>query len=49
MLQTIAIILIVLWALGLVGGYALGGFIHLLLVIAIVMFAVRFFTGRRVV
>ncbi len=49
MLQTIAIVLIVLWALGLVGGYAIGGFIHLLLVIAIVMLAVRFFTGRKVV
>ena len=49
MLQPIAIVLIVLWALGLVGGYAIGGFIHLLLVIAIVMLAVRFFTGRKVV
>jgi hypothetical protein len=38
----------VLWALGLVGGYALGGFIHLLLVIALVSLVVRFFTGRRV-
>ncbi len=49
MLQTIAIILIVLWALGLVGGYAIGGFIHVLLVIAIIMLAIRFFTGRKVV
>ncbi|MBK6487275.1 MAG: lmo0937 family membrane protein [Gemmatimonadetes bacterium] len=48
MLQTVAIVLIVLWALGLVGGYALGGFIHLLLVIALVSLVVRFFTGRRV-
>jgi Family of unknown function (DUF5670) len=48
-MQTIAIVLIVLWALGLVGGYAMGGLIHLLLVIAIVVFALRFFTGRRVV
>lgn len=48
MLQTIAIVLIVLWALGLVGGYAIGGFIHVLLVIAIIMLAVRFFTGRSV-
>lgn len=47
-MQTIAIVLIVLWALGLVSGYALGGLIHLLLVIAIVVFALRFFTGRRV-
>lgn len=48
MLQTIAIVLIVLWALGLVGGYVLGGFIHLLLVLALVALVVRFLTGRRV-
>ena len=48
-MQTIAIVLIVLWALGLVGGYALGGLIHLLLVVAVVVFALRFFTGRRLV
>lgn len=48
MLETVAIILIVLWALGLVGGFALGGFIHVLLVIAIIVLVVRFFTGRRV-
>lgn len=47
-MQTIAIVLIVLWALGLVSGYALGGLIHLLLVIAIVVFLVRFITGRRI-
>ena len=47
-MQTIAIVLIVLWALGLVSGYALGGFIHVLLVIAIVVFALRLFSGRRV-
>jgi hypothetical protein len=46
-MQTIAIVLIVLWALGLVSGYAMGGLIHLLLVIAIVMFALRLFSGRR--
>ena len=46
-MQTIAIVLIVLWALGLVSGYALGGLIHLLLVVALVVFALRFFTGRR--
>ena len=45
---TIAIVLLVLWALGLLSGYALGGLIHLLLVIAVVVFALRFFTGRRV-
>jgi hypothetical protein len=49
MLSTIAIILLVLWALGLVGGYTLGGALHLLIVIAIIMFAIRLFSGRRVV
>ena len=47
-MQTIAIVLIVLWLLGLVSGYAMGGLIHLLLVVALVVFALRFFTGRRV-
>lgn len=49
MLQTIAIVLLVLWALGLVGGYALGGLIHLLLAVAIIIFLVRIVQGRRVV
>lgn len=44
---TIAIVLIVLWALGLVSGYAMGGLLHVLLVIAVVVLALRFFTGRR--
>jgi hypothetical protein len=48
-MQTIAIVLIVLWALGLVSGYAMGGLIHLLLVLAVIVFALRLFTGRRVV
>ncbi len=47
MLFTIAIILFVLWALGLVGGYALGGFIHLLLVVALIVVALQFLSGRR--
>ena len=47
-MQTIAIVLIVLWALGLVSGYAMGGLIHLLLVVAVVVFALRFFSGRRI-
>ena len=42
MLETIAVILIILWLLGLVSSYTLGGFIHILLVIAIVMILVRF-------
>jgi hypothetical protein len=49
MLQTIAIVLVVLWALGLFVGTGLGSLIHLLLVVAVVMFAVRFFTGRKLV
>jgi Family of unknown function (DUF5670) len=48
MLQTIAIILILLWALGLVTAYTLGGFIHILLVIAVVMILVRLIQGRGV-
>jgi hypothetical protein len=47
MLETIAIILLVLWLLGLVTGTTLGGFIYILLVIAIVLFLVRLISGRR--
>ena len=46
MLETIAIILIVLWLLGLVSGYTMGNFIYVLLVIAIVLFLVRLVSGR---
>jgi hypothetical protein len=49
MLETIAIVLIVLWLLGLVSSYTLGGFIHLLLVLAIVVILLRLIQGRRVV
>ena len=49
MLETIAIILIVLWLLGIVSGYTLGNFIYVLLVVAIVLFLVRMISGRRVV
>lgn len=49
MLMTLAIILIVLWLLGMVSSYTMGGLIHLLLVIAIVVFLVRVVQGRRVV
>jgi hypothetical protein len=48
MLTTIAIVLMVLWALGLIGGYAAGGLLHLLLVIALIVFILQFVTGRRV-
>lgn len=47
MLETIAIILIILWVLGLVSSYTLGGFIHILLVIAVVIILVRIIQGRR--
>jgi hypothetical protein len=47
MLWTLAVILLVLWALGLVSSYTMGGFIHLLLVAAIVMVLVRLIQGRR--
>jgi len=48
MLMTIAILLIALWLLGLVTSSAMGGFIHVLLVIAIIIFLVRIIQGRRV-
>ena len=47
MLYTIAVVLLVLWLLGLVSGYAIGGLIHILLVIAIVMVLLRVIQGRR--
>jgi hypothetical protein len=47
MLETIAIVLIVLWLLGLVSSYTLGGFIHALLVIAVVVILIRVIQGRR--
>jgi hypothetical protein len=47
MLETIAIILLVLWVLGLVSAYTMGGFIHILLIIAIVMILMRVIQGRR--
>ncbi|MBK7293437.1 MAG: lmo0937 family membrane protein [Holophagaceae bacterium] len=48
MLWTIAIILLVLWALGLVSAYTMGGFIHVLLVVAVVVVLIRLIQGRRV-
>lgn len=47
MLWTIAIILLLLWALGLVSSYTLGGFIHILLLLAIIAILVRIIQGRR--
>ena len=47
MLETIAVILIILWLLGLVTSYTMGGFIHILLVIAIVVVLINVLQGRR--
>ncbi|MEC5217116.1 hypothetical protein RCH09_002073 [Actimicrobium sp. GrIS 1.19] len=47
MLYTIAVILVILWLLGLVTSYTLGGFIHILLVIAIVVILLRVISGRK--
>jgi hypothetical protein len=48
MLWTIAVVLIVLWALGLVSSYTMGGFIHILLVVAIIVVLLNVIQGRRV-
>jgi len=48
MLYTIAVVLIVLWLLGLLSSYTMGGVIHVLLVIAVIMILVRVISGRRV-
>ncbi|SDA15773.1 hypothetical protein SAMN05216428_102122 [Nitrosospira sp. Nsp11] len=47
MLYTIAVVLIILWLLGLVSSYTMGGFIHILLVIAIVVILLRIINGRK--
>jgi hypothetical protein len=47
MLYTIAVVLLILWALGLVSAYTMGGVIHVLLVIAVVMILVNFISGRK--
>jgi len=49
MLSTIAFILIILWLLGLVTSYTMGGFIHILLVVAVIMVLLRVINGRRVI
>lgn len=48
MLWTVAVILIVLWALGLVSSYTMGGFIHLLLVVAVIVVLLNVIRGRRI-
>lgn len=47
MLETIAILLVILWLLGMVSSYTLGGFIHILLVIAVVVVIIRIIRGRN--
>lgn len=47
MLTTIAVILLVLWALGLVTSYTIGGFIHILLVVAVILILIRLIQGRN--
>ncbi len=47
MLYTVAVVLIILWLLGLVSSYTMGGFVHILLVIAIVMILLRVISGRK--
>lgn len=49
MLYTLAVVLLVLWVLGLVSSYTMGGFIHILLVVAIVMILINVISGRRAV
>ena len=48
MLWTIAVVLLVLWVLGLVSSYTLGGFIHVLLAVALIVFLIQVIQGRRV-
>ena len=47
MLYTVAIVLVVLWLVGLVSSYTLGGFIHILLVVALIVILVNFLSGRK--
>ena len=47
MLEIIVVVLVMLWLLGIVTSYSLGGFIHILLVIAVVVIVIRFLQGRR--
>jgi hypothetical protein len=49
MLYTIAVVLIILWLLGMVSSYTIGGFIHILLVVAVIMILINLISGRRAV
>lgn len=48
MLYTVAVVLLILWALGLVSSYTIGGFIHILLVVAVIVVLLRVIQGRKV-
>ena len=48
MLETVAVVLLILWILGLVSSYTMGGFIHVLLVLAVVVVLIRLIRGRRI-
>jgi hypothetical protein len=47
MLYTLMVVLVVLWLLGMVSSYTMGGFVHILLVLAVILLAVRMLSGRR--
>jgi hypothetical protein len=47
MLETIAVVLVLLWLLGMVSSYTMGGFVHVLLVLAVIVIAVRLIQGKR--
>jgi Family of unknown function (DUF5670) len=49
MLESIIVVLLIMWLIGIVGGQHLGGFLHLLLVVALVIFVIRVLSGRRAV
>jgi Family of unknown function (DUF5670) len=49
MLYTLAVVLVVLWLLGLVSSYTLGGFIHVLLVVAVIAVLIRIISGRKII
>lgn len=49
MLWTVAVVLLILWGLGLITGYTMGGFVHVLIVIAIIAVLVRIIQGRRII
>jgi hypothetical protein len=49
MLYTIAVVLLILWALGFVSSFTMGGFIHILLIVALVIILVSFISGRRAI